>query len=304
MIRTALVAVVLASAPLAGALAADGEAPVIETGDVDRFYDIYDAAKGRPTADILQRDYLDPGSEGLHLLAGMRNVTGESIAAAIAKRPEIYVAARECVDVLPRVHERLSAAMDSLGEFYPEARFPPITIAIGRGKPVAVGGRETGVQIGLEALCATDFINPDIEDRFLRVAAHEFAHVQQAVDFTETENPTVLAISLAEGAAEFVTELTTGDVAYAYMHGLTAGRELDIETAFAADMHGTELSKWVYNSTPDEPADLGYWVGYRIVKAYYQQDDDKHQALREIFGITDPRAFLAKSGWQPGLALD
>ena len=51
------------------------------------------------------------------------------------------------------------------------------------------------------------------------------------------------------------------------------------------------------------PTDLGYWVGYRITKAYYQHTSDKRQALREILGMTDPKAFLARSGWYPGIRL-
>ena len=278
--------------------------PVIETSDVDRFYKVYDAAGGRPTAEALQHDYIDLGSDGLHQLARMRKVTGQSIADAIAKRPEIYLEARNCADTLPRVRERLADVVRKLGELYPEARFPPITIAVSRGKPVGIGGRDTGVQIGLEALCATDWINPDVEDRFVGVIAHEYVHVQQAIAFSENENVTVLAASLEEGAAEFVTELTTGSISYSYMSGLTAGREKEIETAFAADVDKTDLSSWLYNSTPEQPADLGYWVGYRIVKSYYQHAADKRQALRDILGMTEPKEFLAKSGWHPGIALD
>ena len=36
--------------------------PVIQTEDVERFYKVYEAAGGHPTADQLQHDYLDPGS--------------------------------------------------------------------------------------------------------------------------------------------------------------------------------------------------------------------------------------------------
>src|SRR3546814_7053364 len=70
--------------------------PEIVTGDVDRFFAVYDTAKGEPTAEQLQRDYLDKGSNGLDEFARIRRITGESIAAAIAKRPEIYVNARRC----------------------------------------------------------------------------------------------------------------------------------------------------------------------------------------------------------------
>ena len=194
--------------------------------------------------------------------------------------------------------------MRKLRNLYPETRLPPITVAVGRGKPVGIGGRETGVQIGAEALCATDWINPDIEDRFVRVIMHEYAHVQQAVAFSESENATVLSASLEEGAAEFLTELTTGAVSYSYMGGLVAGREEEIETAFAADTEKTDLSDWLYNSTPEKPADLGYWVGYRIVKSYYWIAPDKREAIREIVEMRNPGEFLARSGWRPGILLD
>jgi hypothetical protein len=38
---------------------------VISIADVERFYKVYDAANGNPTAEELQRDYIDPGSPGL-----------------------------------------------------------------------------------------------------------------------------------------------------------------------------------------------------------------------------------------------
>src|SRR5690606_6585500 len=100
------IALALVSAAASGVAAAEHAAgPVIETHDVDRFYEIFDRANGRPSAEVLQREYLDAGSEGLHTLARMRNVTGASIAKAIETRPEIYASARECLKVLPRVRE-------------------------------------------------------------------------------------------------------------------------------------------------------------------------------------------------------
>ena len=49
------------------------------------------------------------------------------------------------------------------------------------------------------------------------------------------------------------------------------------------------------------PGDLGYWVGYRIVESYYEKARDKRQALRDILEMTDAKAFLARSGWHPGI---
>ncbi|MEJ6790973.1 DUF2268 domain-containing putative Zn-dependent protease [Brevundimonas sp. BR2-1] len=290
-------------AALAGpASAHDG--PVLQTDDVDLFYRLYDANGGRPGAEQLQRDYLEAGSEGLRHLASVRNVTGVRMVEAIAARPEIYVEARRCADTLPKVRERVDAALKEFARRSPHARFPSVTVAVGRGRPVAIGSPANGVQVGLEALCAATFINPDIEDRFVGVLVHEYVHTQQSAAMTEEQARTVLEISLAEGVAEFLTEVLSGAPAYAYFGPLTEGRELEIETRFAADVDKTELSDWLYNSTMETPGDLGYWVGYRIAKAYYQHAADKDAAFREILELTDAKAFLAASGWRPGIALD
>ena len=289
---------------LAWASACGGaEGPTTHIEDGKRFYKIYDATGGQPTAEQLQRDYLDAGSEELHQLAKVRNVTGARIAETLAKRPEIYSNAKRCLDVLPRVRQRLEVALRELVRLYPQARVPAVTIAVGRGKPVGVGSPVTGLQIGLEALCGIEWLNPNLEDRFVHVIAHEYAHVQQAASLTDDEHPTVLKRSLGEGAAELAAELISGKVAYSHFAALTKGREREIETAFVPDQDKTDLSQWLDNSTADKPGDLGYWVGYRIAKAYYQHAPDKRQTFREILEMTDPKAFLAKSGWYPGIQL-
>jgi hypothetical protein len=287
-------------AAVATATTTHSAAPEIHTEDVDLFYKIYDAAGGHPTAEQLQRDYLDAGSEGLHQLAKLRRVTGVRIAETLAKSPELYSRARSCMAVLSRVSERVDVALRTLVRLYPQARTPPVTIAVGRGKPVGVGSPVTGLQIGLEALCSAEWMNPNAEDRFVHVIAHEYAHVQQAVVLVDKEHLTVLERSLIEGAAEFVSELISGKPGYAHFPALTAGREKEIETAFAADVDLTDLSRWIDNSAMEQGNELGTWVGYRIVKAYYQRVPDKQQALREILEQADAKAFLVTSGWRPG----
>lgn len=121
-----------ATKTLAAATAVPAQAaPAIHTEDVDRFFALYDSTGGHPTADQLQQEYLDTGSDGLHQLAKARNVTGQRIAAALAKQPEIYQRAKTCLGILPKVRERLTLALNKLGQLYPEARFPPVTIAVG-----------------------------------------------------------------------------------------------------------------------------------------------------------------------------
>ena len=295
---------IAAALAIAGRAAAAPAGTQILTGDVERFYRIYEAAGGHPTAEQLDRDYLAPGSAGLHAFAQLRDVTGGRIAKTNADHPEVYADARRCLTALPAVKRRLVVAFDKLARIYPEAKFPPVTIVIGRGRPVGITN-PSGVTIGLEALCGAGFMNPNVEDRFVHVIAHEYGHIQQS-PAQQALNPgdpgaTVLSLSLIEGAADFLGELISGDIGNQATYAAARGHEAELEAKFAADADNADVSDWLYNGVPapGKPTDLGYWAGYRIVKAYYDHARDKHQALRDILLMTDPKAFLAKSGWRP-----
>lgn len=289
--------------------AASGASPTgieIRTEDVARFYRIYEAAHGHPTGEQLQRDYIDAGTEGLHHLAKVRNVTGERIAEAIRTHPELYTNARSCLPALPRVRERLDVTFRRLLELYPEAQKPPVTILVSRGKPLAISGPGDGVQIGLEGICsdvAARFLGANVDDRFVHIIAHEYIHPQQAPALANDDHPTVLERSLMEGVAEFMGEMISGGISSVAVRKAAEGHEKEIETRFAADEDKTDLSEWVDNTTPQNVGELGYWVGYRIAKSYYQHAPDKRAAIRAMIQLTDPHAFLAKSGWYPGIVL-
>jgi hypothetical protein len=290
----------------AAASASDG--PAIETSDVTRFYALYTAAREHPSPEQLQSQYIQPGTDGLHRLAAARRVTGAAIAANLEKHPEMYANARQCMAALPQVRRRLVSAFGKLRDIYPEAAFPSVTIAVSRGKPVGIADA-SGVIIGLEALCAVTWMSPNVEDRFVHIIAHEYTHVQQAravAQVYDDPKPTVLQAALIEGAAEFTAELISGEpgeVTSASMTAATKGREKEIESAFVTDENETDLSKWIDNSSMTTQGDLGYWVGYRIVKSYYQHAIDKRIGFRDIIQMSDPKAFVAKSGWYPGVQL-
>lgn len=276
--------------------------PLIRTEDVELFYRIYDAAGGHPTAAQLQHDYLDAGSDGLHRFASIREISGERIAAELAKNPKIYAEARKCAAVLPQVHRRLSDAMRKLAALYPEATFPPITVAISRGKPVAAGSPRDGVMIGLEALCGVKYFDADVEDRAVHVIAHEYVHVQQSRAIMDKDHPTLLEASLVEGAAEFVGELISGGRANPGVVGEARGHEAAIENRFSRELDSTDVSAWLYNGTLENAGDLGYWVGYRIVSSYYRRARNKRQAVKDILRMADAKDFLRQSRWHPSAA--
>ena len=65
----------------------------------------------------------------------------------------------------------------------------------------------------------------------------------------------------------------------------------------------TNFDNWLYNggsSTAERPADLGYYVGYKICEAYYEKTSNKKAAIEDILSIKngpDALRFLKESGY-------
>src|SRR5690606_35886136 len=109
---------------------AEDSLPEIRISDVELFFRVYDAANGSPSAQTLQTDYLDAGSDGLRQFIPNRIISAAALAKAVSKHRDTYEHARTCAAELPDVRQRLAAALKRLGEIYPEAKFPPVTMVI------------------------------------------------------------------------------------------------------------------------------------------------------------------------------
>jgi uncharacterized protein YjaZ len=108
--------------------------------------------------------------------------------------------------------------------------------------------------------------------------------------------------SLVEGTADLVAELITGKPkrnTYGEAH------EAELWRDFQHDMHSRDHSAWLYNgrgqNSSGRPPDLGYWIGYRIAKAYYERSPDKRTAVHELLTTHDFDALVAASGYRGGL---
>jgi Predicted Zn-dependent protease (DUF2268) len=293
------------AAAIAAAVPAPG-APEIRISDVELFYRVYDAAGGKPTAEQLQRDYLTPGSAGLHEFLARRIRSAEVLAKKIAQDPAPYEKARECMAALPDVQARLAVVLPKLKQLLPEAKFPPVTILIGRNSAAGIPG-EAGVMMGLERACTGDWWEPNVSDRLVHLISHEYIHIQQP-DWQNDENGgnsrlNVLAASLSEGVAEFGGELISGSVGEVHLQRWLAGCDSHIAVDFLRDADSLDTSSWLSNGpgTAQRPGDIGYWVGYRIAKAYYARANNKREAFENLIRLDNPKAILRASGWPKSL---
>ena len=290
----------------------DPEAARLVTEDLDRFWTAWDAAARVDTpearARIFQQRYLDAGSPGLEAFTRLRIGDGAKLAAAVDKHPRYYAALRPRTQALEAQMPAIRDKLRRMKVLYPEAVFPDVYFLVGRmnsgGTLDAAGlligvemfGRGDGVPLGelgdWHRAVVGEFANLPV------IVAHEWVHFQQRSD--ATGQPTLLQAAIGEGVADFVAELGAGRHINEHLHAWAEPRAAALWAEFRERMHGTDYAGWLYNggddATDDRPADLGYWVGYRIARAHYRRADDKTAAIRDMLDIDDFDAFLRASG--------
>ncbi|MGH7696659.1 MAG: DUF2268 domain-containing putative Zn-dependent protease [Gemmatimonadaceae bacterium] len=281
--------------------------------DIRRFWEAVDAGAN---ADAFQARYLAPASPALKQFIVSRTITGSSLSQMVRTYPRYFAAIRANTLALGATSPTLSAVSANytrMKQLYAKAVTPQVTFVIGR---FSTGGTAVsdGIIIGME-FYSSDAATPlDELSSFARtnvkpasaipmIIAHENVHVQQLrFGLLQRSARTVLERSLLEGSADFIGELVAGGHINQFIHAWALPREAAIWQAFKADMDRTDISRWLYNqqsSTPDWPGDLGYFVGYRIAKAFYDRASDKSAAIRDIIQVRDASVFLEQSGYAP-----
>lgn len=282
------------------------------TTDIGHFWNAYAAAQ-RDTAQaaaIFRRQYFDKATMGLQDYRNLKIRGDASFVRRIMQRPHYYQSIRPTTLAIADQKPRIVAAFQRFQELYPAVRFRDIYFVVGgwvSGGTVSdagllIGADQTangpGVNTSELSLVQRNRCAPVTEMPSLMV--HELVHLNQG-----PQDGTLLSYALNEGMADFVAELVTGHVTNARLHPYGNAHETKLWAAFKQEMLGTNADNWMANSgqeTPEKPCDLGYYVGYRIVQAYYAQAPDKKQALAAILSIRDPKAFLAQSGYEGRLA--
>jgi len=300
--------------PLFDSMTTDPQQAVVEARDIARYWEAVDSGG---SAAVFDRLYLSRASGGLQDFARRRQVTGVALAQARAAVPNYLNSIRATSLSLAgdtSVSNGIRRNYARMKLRYPDAVFPPLTFVFGRFSTGGTVG-DAGILIGAEFYTkAPDspthelsaFVRANIRpaDSVGTIVAHEHVHVLQraARGLMSKPNKTLLEMSLLEGSADFLGELITGGNINGGVQAWALAREDSLWTAFQAVMHGTDYRAWLYNqqhATPQQPGDLGYFIGYRIAKSYYDAAADKTAAFAEIVRMSDARAFLRASGYAP-----
>lgn len=278
------------------------------TTDIKHFWKAYDRAKkdSANRLNIYRKYYVDAGTDGLQDYFAYKVKNMRNFVAAHDKKPAFYAAIRQNTLMVDQQKPQMTASFVKFENLYPEANFPDVYFVIGA---FTSGGTSTntGLLIGLDQTVRT----PDIPvnelslwernnfndlNKLPNLIAHELIHFNQGGMADDT---TLLHAVLIEGMADFIGELISGKNANERLHTWAKGKEKRIWADFERDMYLRREHNWIANSnqeTADKPADLGYWVGYQICKAYYDNSPDKAKAIHDMLNIKNYREFYDKSG--------
>lgn len=279
--------------------------PTIITSDVTHFIAAYHRLTPADTACAVFDDYFRQASPGLESYRRKFDVGPAELCAAVHRDSARYARVQAIAPQLDSLGEPIRAVYARLGALAPDAQLPSLYFVVGTG--ISAGNKTYGADPKI--LMGAEFIRS--VDGLPMTIAHEVAHAAQRYPTWKLigSGPswmkgTVLAQSIKEGSANFIAEVVVGRMLPPQSHAWADAHEGDLWREFQRDMNGTDYGRWIYNggnrkALGDRPPDLGYYMGYRISRAYYHRTADKGQAIRDILKIDDFERFVRESGYAP-----
>jgi hypothetical protein len=284
------------------------------TIDIDHFWEAFDNLKNCKTfadsVNSFQLLYLDRATDGLVDFIQVRDLQAEKYVKLVARYPKFYNSLRKNTFDVKKSEQIIEVVFAKFKEIYPN--FKPFKVCFAMGI-MNTGGTISNnfVLIGTEIITSTkqmdlsEFENNEYRKTFegseemlskiKSLVAHECVHTQQAKstdpDAIKCE---LLYRALREGSADFIAELVSGNKK---INEYGDKNEKQIWADFKNELCNENSNNWLYNSSTvkNKPADLGYFVGYKIAKEYYNNASDKKQAVNDIIDMRNPIRFLELS---------
>jgi len=273
----------------------------IETSDIANFWHAFEMLNNvmtkQDSIDIIQKQYLDKASTDFREFIKIRNFTAAEYVEKIGRYPLYWRSIKPRTENIEDQLSELDNVVAKLEAAIPNYRQPNICFAIGC---LRTGGTtsENLVLIGAEIAAADDSVEKSELPPWLRsiigktggiisLVAHEIIHTQQ-IDrriMNFGSNP-LLEQTIKEGVADFLTFEILGLNINQEIHNYGMLNECSLLKEFEADLKSEpkDYTNWLYNGGKmvDRPANLGYFIGFKIAESYYQKQTDKSEAIRQL----------------------
>lgn len=274
----------------------------IVTIDIANFWEAYDKITSTQDS-VLQHKYLDSlyfqkGTVGLEGIRQARNYTAEDYINAINDYPKFWNSVRKNTLKADTYRQDIQDGIEKLQQLYPALEPRNIYFTIGAmrtggtyldslvliGSEMAMADKNTiaselpeGSRQGREA-----YFKQNPIDDVVFLVIQEYVHTQQNA-FVHN----LLSYCIHEGVGDFVANITLSIEpkvpAIAYGKQNEAVREKFEKEMF----YGNNVYQWLWSDAPNEfgVRDLGYYIGYQICENYYDQSEDKKEAIKTMIEL-------------------
>ena len=272
------------------------------TSDIYNFWEAYDKITSTKDS-VLQYKYLDSlyfqrGTLGLKGIMQARNYTAQEYINVINNYPNFLNSVRNNTLKADSYREEINRGLDKIKKLYPATRPNKIYFTIGAlrtggtyldslaliGSEMAFADKNTVASEFPETIRngRQTYFNQNPIDDVVFLAVQEFVHTQQK-PFVHN----LLSYCLHEGVGDFVsyTALNLRPSLPAIAYGK---KNESVREKFETEMfYINNQNKWLWSDAPNEfgVRDLGYYIGYQICENYYNQAEDKNEAIKTMIEL-------------------
>lgn len=268
----------------------------ITTIDIDHFWLAYDSLKNsKDSVETIQKLFIDTKTpEFGEFLKVRERFTAQRYVSDLKSHPKFWRSVRPFTLGVKNDRQEIDVIYHKMAHLYDSFKAPNICFAI---SPISSGGTtsEGLILIGTEIAAVnpkkvdlselTGFMGEFLKNNTGKITgmiAHELVHTQQK--YTE-ENESLLLNAIIEGSASFIADLIMGELTldktiFEYGEANEKALWVEFENDFKENKTMDETD-WFYDYHSDRPADLGYYIGYKISKSYFENSDDKNKLLKK-----------------------
>jgi hypothetical protein len=294
----------------------------VDIRDAERFAKVFLAADGKPSAQSLQKSYLDNAGRGVKMFTPYRIENAENLAKEVTQNHENYrYAIATCLPVVESLNTDLRAIYLAYGGLLPSRKLPEMHVVFGANN--SGGGAEPGIQvIGLEVTCSKGTTAEQFRANMRNLFAHETAHTWQPKANDAIAVPDLLLfMAIREGVADYLSWVVTGEQPSPKREAWGRKQEAAVWRMFEADLKAFRarsvknfgddkeaqaiFQRWfnnAFSSNADRPGEAGYWVGMQIVRHYVDQQMAKgvsaERAINAVLNMQDAKKILQDSGYE------
>jgi hypothetical protein len=289
--------------------------PNFITTDIDLFWKVFDDNNLYFESDSFKMNYVNKGSIGLKDFDELKNICPElERKLRQSKYLNYYNSIRDNTTDLTDEITISKEAYITFEDIYSGFKQTDVYFLVGA---LTAGGKKTdnGLLIGVEFFTKSETTSTDQLNEWYQkvlkekiylpsIVIHELVHFQQNFIPKYSSHNTLLEQSIMEGMADYISYKIINDNPFfnEHLHYYADSIENQLWDEFKKEMDlDYKETDWLYNgggNSSTVPADLGYYVGFKIIESFVLSFNNESDAIEAMLNNYDYYDIFEKSNYE------